>query len=798
MFNAVSLRVNILSNFLIIIGLIAASLLGLQYYFSQQIAVSAAHKSFTQAARRLAHQIQTKDELIKTSLYLSEFYPDLTLSPAETLNLDTIKRFAHSIEHSQNIYAMYIGQANDEFFEVVNMSLAKELYQHFKAPDNTRWTIVRIFNSQDGNKNRIRQYDFLDENFNHLDERMSQSTFLPGTRPWFIQASQSNKIIQTEPYLFSNLKQNGITFAKKIKGSDAVLAIDFTIKRLNDVLFQAKADPSNDLILFGKKDNIIASSNSQTPDKALNNFMTQLLKEKKINHVVRYKNNNDDKFVMLTPVSEETGNKTHLGLTIDAQLMLKPYFELIIYSITLALIFLVLTIPLILYLTSRIIKPVKELMIQNNKIKERQFNNVKPIKTHISELMDLSSSLVSMSQSIQAYQTAQQKLMDSFIRLIAQAIDSKSAYTGGHCQRVPVIAMLLAKVASDSEAFKDFKLETDDAIHEFELGALLHDCGKLTTPEYVVDKATKLETIYNRIHEIRTRFEVIHRDIEIEYYQAILNKQLNSQANDQPANKDNKALIEWKLKAQQDLQNDFAFICAVNMGGEFLSADKIERIHAIAQRTWMRHFNNQSGLSEEEHLRCQKHVQGEQSLPVVEQLLSDKAEHLIERVNFDQDAYKQQGFKMTVPEYAYNNGEVYNLCIEKGTLSEEERFKINEHVIMTIKMLEMLPYPDHMKNIPEYAGTHHETMNHTGYPRRLGKEDLSIAARIMAIADIFEALTASDRPYKKGKTVSEAIHIMNLMKQDQHIDAELFDLFIQSGVYKEYAVSYLKAEQIDD
>ena len=117
---------------------------------------------------------------------------------------------------------------------------------------------------------------------------------------------------------------------------------------------------------------------------------------------------------------------------------------------------------------------------------------------------------------------------------------------------------------------------------------------------------------------------------------------------------------------------------------------------------------------------------------------------------------------------------------------------------MTIKMLERLPYPENMQKIPEYAGTHHETMNGTGYPRQLHKEDLSIPARIMAIADIFEALTASDRPYKKGKTLSESIKIMSFMKKDEHIDAEIFKLFLRSGIYLEYAKRYLKPEQIDD
>ena len=230
---------------------------------------------------------------------------------------------------------------------------------------------------------------------------------------------------------------------------------------------------------------------------------------------------------MVTDLSRDQSSNTHLGITINADVMLNPYLEQIVFSLAIAGIFLLFTIPLILYLTSRIVKPIKALMVQNHKIKDRNFDNVTAISSNIIEIRDLSDSLVSMSQSIQDYQKAQQELMDSFIRLIADAIDAKSSYTGGHCQRVPEIAMMLAKTVSESEkeVFKQFKLESGDAWREFEIGAWLHDCGKVTTPEYVVDKATKLETIYNRIHEIRTRFEAIWRDIEIEYYQRLINNE---------------------------------------------------------------------------------------------------------------------------------------------------------------------------------------------------------------------------------------------------------------------------------
>ena len=788
MFSSVTIRTNILTNFLIVIILIAVSLMSLEYYFSKQLAISAAQKSFIQTANKITQHIQSRDVFTKNILNLSELYPNLTLAPMDPRNIETIKRLALTMQRSSNIYAMYIGHENGDFFEIINMNASDKLHKHFNAPEKTRWTIIKIIEStnvEDGE--RIRYFNFYDNHLNLISSRSDESAFLANVRPWFIQASASKQAIRTDPYLFTNLQQKGITFAKKIHDSKAVLAIDFTLSKLNYFLKNEKIDPSSELVLFGQNNEIIASSNANEIDKsneALNTFFTQTLKKEQTNRIIHFKDKINNKLIMVTTLSREQNADTHIGISIDANVMLDPYIEKIYYSLSIALLFLVITIPLILFMTSRIVKPIKALMSQNSKIKNRQFSEVTPIKSNIIELSDLSDSLVSMSHSIQAYQKAQQELMDSFIRLIAEAIDSKSAYTGGHCQRVPDVAMMLAKQVNDSDQFKEFNLSTEDAWREFEMGALLHDCGKVTTPEYVVDKSTKLETIYNRIHEIRTRFEVVWRDIEIEYYQRKLESQNSNE------------LDTWKQDAHQALLDDFIFISEVNIGGEFMSEDKKDRVQGIAERTWTRHFSDRVGLSDVELLRYQNIE--EQTLPVTEQLLSDKEEHLVERIDFDEAAYKEQGFKLDVPEYLYNYGELYNLCIEKGTLSNEERFKINEHVIMTIKMLELLPFPEHMQKIPEYAGTHHETMIATGYPRQLNKEQLSIPARIMAIADIFEALTASDRPYKKGKTISEAIRIMGFMKKDHHIDDKLFDLFLQSGVYKEYAEKYLKKEQIDD
>jgi len=380
----------------------------------------------------------------------------------------------------------------------------------------------------------------------------------------------------------------------------------------------------------------------------------------------------------------------------------------------------------------------------------------------------------------------QRALFDAFIQLIAGAIDAKSPYTGGHCARVPEVAVMLAKAAHETKdgSFADFKMNTEDQWREFNVAAWLHDCGKVTTPEYVVDKATKLETIYNRIHEIRMRFEVLLRDAEIEFLQKA-----------QAGGTDPTVLEEELENEQKQILEDFAYVAECNVGGEFMADEKIERLKKIAGRTWLRHLDDRLGISEEEAGR--KALAPEETLPVVEQVLTDKPEHIITRTDLDPFEGNPFGFNMTVPRDLYNLEELYNLSIRKGTLTDEDRFKINEHIIQSIKMLKKLPFPEYLEDVAEIAGAHHETMIGTGYPRGLKKEDMSVPARIMAIADIFEALTAADRPYKKAKKLSEALRIMSFMRNDQHIDAELFDLFLTSGVHQAYAEKFLDPAQID-
>ncbi|MHC8395977.1 HD domain-containing phosphohydrolase [Pseudomonas sp. LB3P93] len=395
------------------------------------------------------------------------------------------------------------------------------------------------------------------------------------------------------------------------------------------------------------------------------------------------------------------------------------------------------------------------------------------------------SGAAAVSIESQRLQAKQKQLLDAFIQLLAGAIDAKSPYTGGHCQRVPELTLMLAQAAAASQApaFSDYQ-PTEDEWEALHIAAWLHDCGKVTTPEYVVDKATKLETLNDRIHEIRTRFEVLKRDAWINYWQAIA------------LGGDEQHLAQLRNANLAGLDDDFAFVARCNLGAEAMAEADLQRLRSIAMRSWTRTLDDRLGVSWEENRRQARTPAP--TLPINEPLLADKPEHLFERAESELIPEDNPwGFKLDVPHYKYNRGELYNLSIARGTLTREERYIINHHMVQTILMLSHLPFPGHLNNVAEIAGGHHEKMDGTGYPKQLKREEMSLPARMMAIADIFEALTAADRPYKKAKTLSEALGIMATMCRDAHIDPELFGLFINAEIYLQYADRFLDPRQID-
>ncbi|ELP5726996.1 metal-dependent phosphohydrolase [Vibrio vulnificus] len=374
----------------------------------------------------------------------------------------------------------------------------------------------------------------------------------------------------------------------------------------------------------------------------------------------------------------------------------------------------------------------------------------------------------------------QKEMLNAFIELIASAIDTKSPYTGGHCQRVPQLVTWLTEVTEgDNKYFPSFHVNNKQW-EEIKLAAWMHDCGKVTTPEYVVDKATKLETIYDRIHEVRMRFEVLKLQGEVDYWKA------------RYKGEDPDAAKAHLTTLHRQLDEDFAFVARCNVGGESMDEADIQRLKTIAKKEWKRTLDDQLGVS---WIEQQRHI-NKTELPVMEPLLADKEVHKVPwESNINPTQSWQQDYVLTPGEYKYDRGELHNLTVRYGTLTDEERFIINDHIIQTQIMLNRLPYPEHLKNIPEIAGGHHERMDGKGYPLGLHEEELSVPARIMAIADVFEALTSADRPYKKGKTLAESLEIMTNMATSGHIDPKLYLLFLIHKIDQKYANAFVDRKQ---
>lgn len=359
-----------------------------------------------------------------------------------------------------------------------------------------------------------------------------------------------------------------------------------------------------------------------------------------------------------------------------------------------------------------------------------EYHGIRAFSAEDQQLVESLASQAAVAITNQQLIQELQLLMERFIEVIAGAIDEKSPYTGHHCRRVPVIAMMLADAINETQEGPLAEFELDEQqLYELKIAAMMHDCGKITTPVHVVDKATKLETIFDRIKLLESRFEILRRDLEID----LLRRQLQAAG----GHYDPGPIADTLQQLDQELE----FLRQANKGTEFMPEPDRQRVHQVAKRR----FIDRNGQ--------------------VQPLL--------------------------------NTEEVANLTIAKGTLLETERQVINHHIVATLNMLEALPFPKHLRNVPEIAGNHHERMDGRGYPRGLRREQMSIQARLMGIADIFEALTAADRPYKAPMRLSQTLTILANMAREGHIDPDLFEVFVRQGVYRHYAEQYLRPEQID-
>ncbi len=353
-------------------------------------------------------------------------------------------------------------------------------------------------------------------------------------------------------------------------------------------------------------------------------------------------------------------------------------------------------------------------------------NSIISFSNDLVELVEALSSQASVALTNQLLIQEQKLLFRSFIKLVVDALDKKDPVTGGHCNRVPLLTMMIAEyINNDNTIYKNRRF-TDDEMDEIFVAGWLHDFGKVATPDHIMNKSTKLQGLYDKIDQIKLRFEILKRDIELNFYKNKLSE-LN--------------IDTEKLNSQINKVNeDFKFLEDSNIGGEFMSEELQNRVYEIAKQ----------------------------------------------KIELDNE-------QCTI----LNDKEVDFLTIKRGTLSKEDREIMENHVSLSYELLDKLPYPDHLKQVPFYAGCHHEKLNGEGYPNGYSGDQLPLQARIIAIADVFEGLTAPDRPYKEPYKLSKALNILKFMVNDGEIDRDLFNLLITKKLYLKYANEHLNSNQID-
>nr|WP_324616104.1 HD domain-containing phosphohydrolase [Pseudoalteromonas sp. PA2MD11] len=777
-------------------GIVAISL---HYYFSEKLVLQTKTEQFKSTSQQIADHITRINQRVDNTL--SVMIHDNRLFSGNFDENNSLRNILIEVLNKHpDFHSLLLGYANGDFIEVVNLRGHAQLPKPNDLRAEDRWLIFKVLGQ---GESRHQTTYYLDENLS-LNRKYKQTPdYDPRKRLWFNDAKVGT-VTKTQQYIFNLLKIPGYTYTIKSEQTGGVLAIDVASSSLSAFLIKQQQKMqflvSSEMYVYRGDGEIIAKSKTQGHHHSFDD----LSKIIKTNEQTIGLANGQHQFGKMLSVNEDGVEKymfvLQLPLSSEMQSDEIDYFAVLVakndvlaiikekiqISILVTGLCLLLLLPVSWFFASSIVNPILKLVGENKKIQQRDYNEVSTLSSHILEIHYLASSMVDMSRSIEQHENSQKALMESFVELIAQAIDDKSPYTAGHCERVPELGIWLADAASGStdEAFSEFSFKTPDERREFRLAAWLHDCGKITTPEHIVDKGTKLETIYNRIHEVRTRFEVLLRDAKITYYEQLL------------AHPEQQSVLKQKLEQQTEkLHADFSFIAACNVGGEFMDEAQLSRLHEVASIKWQRHFDASLGLSPLEEMRMADLKN--QHLPVEESLLSDKPSDLIpheKAVEYPESL----GINMAIPEYKYNLGEVYNLSVARGTLTAEDRFKINEHVISTIRMLGSVPFPKELAKVPRYASTHHETLKGTGYPRKLTAEQLSIPERVLVLADIFEAITAADRPYKKAKPLSVAIDILAKMVADQHVDEDVFKLFLTSGIYLKYAKRYLNPEQIDD
>jgi hypothetical protein len=743
----------LLSGLLVTIVAIA-----LQFYFSLMSAREALVQKYQRESAHIRQTLKQEQQTAESHMTLLADFNSLITG--KQFSSDALPILANLLYKNSLYSSINLGFPNGDLQQFIDLDKPDNIAQQLPEMESARWLLIS--KTYQG-KQSIVQYAYFDQSLTLIKERQSYKS--DGVKlAWYQQAvlTQSSSDI-------------GKTYAITIPKTNAVLALDLHSNALPEILkiyTEQQNTDRHEIYAFIKHGETIESNQSGT-----NTNLTPVLDEltqhssnlNKLNSIAI------DETTYYAYVTKIQGANNYLAFLMpQTTLFFANFNQLLVVGVTGLLLTLCLSWLLSLPLTHKF----KALLMAIEEAKEIRFKKIKTTETDITEFQQLNDLIMEMSYSIKNYQTKQKQQIESFIKLTAQAIANQSPYAREQANKVPELAWMLLKAVEDSQlpVFKDFKLKNNDQQQSFRITAALHSYDKITTSQSLASKSTKLEATYNRIHEIRMRFEILWRDAEIYYYQT---------SRDNP--EQNKSLKEGLIKQQLQLMRDFEFVANANIGDQAMKEQDIQRLHQIGSQTWLRYFDDRLGLSslEKMTLSTQK-----QKLPAQEYLLSDKPEHLVPQQNKNE--------LLAASPTCCNLGELYNLSIPVGTLTEEDKQQLNAYIVKTSSLLDDMPVMIKQHNVPQDLTTYHPALSDAVYLVNSGNKKLSIAEHILGITYIFESLTSINNPQHKIETISNAIAIMHQLVMDKRIDKHIFKLFLSSGIYLTYAKQFLYEQQIDE
>lgn len=777
-----SIRFTLVRTFIFICLLMMTVAISLQYYFSQSMAQKSALQLYDAKAQMISQQIKQTDQIINHYSTLLSHFNKLTIN--QKLHPDALQLFTNVMKKNHSFNSISLGFENGDLQQLIHLNKPQN-NQVLPSVESAQWVFVSINNL--GGK-RVRQYFYFDQSFNFLSQHQENTNDNVTNYSWYknINASTDNT---SDIFISPNTDLHDQTYSTAVPNTKTVLAINVTLHSYSKALHKINDNQQNELLnevyLYNGTGHLLASNQKSSAHNKTNELsfipypeLSELTQHQfNLNKLNNLTINNKAYYAYIAKVDDKTETNNYLAILVPKKTLLYPSIKT---SIEISVICLVLLLILSWCFSCPLTNTIKALLSEVKKAKPQDYKHLQPIVNRVTEIKELNCSMVEMSQSIEDYQIQQKEMTELFIKQIAQAIDDKSPYTFGHANCAPELGLMLAKASLHSN-LPAFETANEEMLSEFSSHAWSHHYGKLTSAQQIVSKGTKLEANYNRIHEIRMRFEILWRDAEINYFK-------QSRSNPEQ----NKPLKEALIKQQLQLMRDFGFVAKINLGDTEMTEQDILRLHKIGEQTWFRYFDDRLGLSSIEKLNLSSK---KQKLPAQETLLSDKKEHIIKRNNITK---VDSGIKIEVADYLYNFGELYNLSIPQGTLTIEDKFEIDKNIINSISLLKALPTTHKQTTEIKDLSAYHPALKYVTFPSKVDNGYGSITQNILLMTDIFETLTSIKKPQQQVESLSSAIDILHTLAIDKVIDINLFQLFLSSGNYIKYANKFLHETQIDD